>query len=62
MHLGTSELIQIKIALLDRAKMFYRMAYSAKHSGTHGEDFLDTAAGIQGTIEYIDIELERRGW
>ena len=62
MHFGTSELVQIKIALLDRAKMFYRMAYSAKHSVHHGEDFLDSAAGIQGTIEHIDKELVARDW
>ena len=61
MHLGTDELVQIKLAMLDRAKMFYRMAYSAKHSGTHGEDFLDSARSVTSTVEYIGKELEARG-
>ena len=61
MHLGTDELVQIKLAMLDRAKMFYRMAYSAKHAEKHGQGFLDSAVSVTNTMEYITRELERRG-
>jgi hypothetical protein len=60
MDFGTSELVQIKQAMLDRARMFYRLAYSTNARG-HEEDFLNIARSVTSTMEYISKELEKRG-